>query len=136
MLVKPVWPLVLDSKVVDPKVNHDTVTLDTRGVVPRVCECSGIREYSEGCQSQCGQCSIPNQYWFPEPTWTVWYYEAQWRSPVSINNLSLHTSVVVPTPSVNNAVLQSRLTVPSASVNNVVLQSKVVVPLASMNNVV
>jgi len=42
-VVKPVWPLVLDSKVVNPKVNDDTVTLDTRGVVTRVCEYSGIR---------------------------------------------------------------------------------------------
>jgi hypothetical protein len=131
-----VWPLVLDSKVVDPKVNDDTVTLDTRGVVTRVCEYCGIRQHSEGSHSQCGQCSIPNQYWFPEPAWTMWYYEAQWRSPISMNNLSLHTSVVVPTASVNNVVLQSRLAVPSASVNNVVIQSKVVVPLASVNNMV
>jgi hypothetical protein len=135
-VAKPVWPLVLDSKVADPKVNDDTVTLDTRGVVTRVCEYSGIRQHSDGSQSQCGQCSIPNQYWFPEPAWTMWYYEAQRRSPVSTNNMSLHTTVVVTTASVKNVVLQSRLTVPSASVNNVVLQSKVVVPLASVNNVV
>jgi len=109
--------LVLDSKVVDPKVNDGTVTLDTRGVVTRVCEYSGIREHSDGSQTQCGQCSVPNQYQFPEP---AWYYEAQWRSPVSMNNLSLHTSAVVTTASVNNVVLQSRLAVPSASVNNVV----------------
>jgi hypothetical protein len=85
---KPVWTLVLDTRVVDPKVSVDTVTLETRVAVTRVCEYSGIREhidgsqsqcgyygnrqYSSGSNSQCGQCGNPKQ-----SDGFLWYYEAQ-----------------------------------------------------------
>lgn len=63
----------------------------------------------------------------PEPVCALQYYKAQWWFQASVNNVTLHSRLVIPRKSGNTAVLPRKVVDPWASVHKVVLQSTLVV---------